>query len=107
MAAYTVNDAMVKGIALTYPVGQVIFIRGIFTTLLLAGLVVALGQAGAIRQTVSQPVMTRSFFDGVSSACFVIALVHMKLADLAAILQVMPLILSALAALIFAEVVGW
>src|SRR5882672_6263204 len=97
MATYTVNDAMVKEIARNYPVGEVIFIRGVFTTLLLMVVVVVLGHAGAIRQTFNRPVINRSLFDGISSACFVVALVHMKLADLAAVLQAMPLILSALA----------
>jgi drug/metabolite transporter (DMT)-like permease len=107
MVAYTVNDAMVKEIARTNPIGEVIFIRGIFTTLLLCIAVVALGHVTHTRGAVSRPVINRSFFDGVSSACFVIALVHMKLADLAAVLQVMPLILSALSVLIYREAVGW
>jgi drug/metabolite transporter (DMT)-like permease len=46
-------------------------------------------------------------FDGVSSACFVLALVQMKLADIAAVLQAMPLIVSALAIAVYREVVGW
>ena len=107
MATYTINDAMVKGIAQVYPVGEVIFIRGLFTVLLLIVVVTALGHAGAIRQAASRPVINRSLCDGISSGCFVVALVHMKLADLAAILQTMPLILTGLAALIFGEVVGW
>ena len=107
MATYTVNDAMVKGIAQVQPVGEVIFIRGVFTTLILVAAILALGQAGALRHVFDRIVINRSVFDGLSSACFVVALVHMKLADLAAILQMMPLILSALSVFIFREIVGW
>ncbi len=107
MAAYTVNDAMVKEIARHHPVGEVIFIRGVFTVLILFAAVVALRQTGSIRGAISRPVINRSLFDGVSSACFVLALVHMKLADIAAVLQAMPLILSALAIVVYREVVGW
>ena len=33
MAAYTINDAMVKSIAHRYPVGEVIFVRGVMTAI--------------------------------------------------------------------------
>jgi drug/metabolite transporter (DMT)-like permease len=107
MAAYTVNDAMVKEIARSFPVGEVIFIRGAFACVLIGAVVVALGYAREIRRAVSRPVLTRSLFDGLSTGCFVLALVHMKLADLAAMLQVSPLILTAISVLWYKEVVGW
>jgi drug/metabolite transporter (DMT)-like permease len=107
MAAYTVNDAMVKEIARNHPIGEVIFIRGVFTTLLIGTVVLALGHAKELRRVISRPVILRSLCDGISTACFVIALVHMKLADLAAVLQVSPLILAALSVLIYRETVGW
>jgi len=107
MTAYTVNDALVKEIARHYPVGEVIFIRGVFTVLILATVVFALRQTGAMRRAISRPVVYRSLFDGISSACFVLALVQMKLADIAAVLQAMPLIVSALAVVVYREVVGW
>lgn len=107
MVAYTVNDAMVKEIARSHPVGEVIFIRGLFTTLLIGSIVVALGYAGELRRALSRPVILRSLCDGLSTACFVVALVHMKLADLAAVLQVAPLILAAFSVLFYRETVGW
>ena len=107
MATYTVNDAMVKEIAQVYPVGEVIFIRGVFTTILIGAVVLALGHARELRLAASKPVMARSLFDGLSTACFVLALVHMKLADLAAVLQVSPLILTALSVVFYREAVGW
>jgi drug/metabolite transporter (DMT)-like permease len=107
MVAYTINDAMVKEIARNHPIGEVIFIRGLFTTLLIGSVVLALGHARELRRVVSRPIILRSLCDGLSTACFVIALVHMKLADLAAVLQVSPLILAALSVLIYREAVGW
>jgi drug/metabolite transporter (DMT)-like permease len=70
-------------------------------------MVLALGHARDLRRIASRPVLIRSAFDGLSTACFVTALVYMKLADLAAMLQASPLILTALSVLIFREVVGW
>jgi drug/metabolite transporter (DMT)-like permease len=107
MAAYTVNDAMVKGIAQTYPVGEVIFVRGAMSTILIGAVLVALGHARELRLAPSKPMVVRSLCDGLSTTCFVAALVHMKLADLAAVLQVSPLILTALSVLFYREAVGW
>ena len=107
MAAYTVNDAMVKAIAHKYPIGEVIFVRGLMTAILIGGMVAAFGHARNLRLAISKPVITRSAFDGLSTACFITALVHMKLADLAAMLQVSPLILTAFSVLFHREIVGW
>jgi drug/metabolite transporter (DMT)-like permease len=107
MCAYTVNDAMVKAIAQKYPIGEVIFVRGAMTTILIGATVLALGHAHDLRHIANKPVMIRSLFDGLSTACFVTALVYMKLAELAAMLQVAPLLLTAFSVLFLREVVGW
>jgi drug/metabolite transporter (DMT)-like permease len=107
MAAYTVNDAMVKSIAPRYPIGEVIFVRGLMTTAMVGAILLAMGYAGELRRSISKPLVARSAFDGLSTACFITALVHMKLADIAAMLQVSPLILAALSVLIYKETVGW
>ena len=57
MIAYTVNDAMVKSIARNYPVGEVIFIRGVMTAMLIGAVVLALGHARELRRVVSRPIM--------------------------------------------------
>lgn len=107
MAAYTINDAMVKWIGHKYPIGEIIFIRGLMTAALIGAAMLALGHARELPRAISKPLLMRSVFDGVSTACFIAALVHMKLADLAAMLQVSPLILTALSVLFYREQVGW
>jgi drug/metabolite transporter (DMT)-like permease len=107
MIAYTVNDAMVKSIAYKYPIGEVIFVRGMMTTILVGAVMLALRHGRELRHATSRPLIFRSFFDGLSTACFITALVHMKLADLAAMLQVSPLILTAFSVLFYRETVGW
>ncbi len=62
------------------------------------------GSSGACQQA---DLLIRSVCDGLSTACFIAALVHMKLADLAAVLQVSPLILAAFSVLFYRETVGW
>lgn len=107
MSAYTVNDAMVKSIASRYPIGEVIFVRGLMTAALLGAIMLALGHAGQLRRAFGKTLLARSAFDGVSTACFITALVHMKIADLAAMLQVSPLILTAMSVVFLRETVGW
>ena len=106
MVAYTINDAMVKSIAYKYPVGEVIFVRGVMTAALIGAAVLALGHARELRHATNKPLLIRSVFDGLSTACFIAALVHMKLADLAAMLQISPLILTALSVLFYRETGG-
>ncbi len=49
----------------------------------------------------------RALFDGLATAFFVAALVHMKIAELSAVVLTSPLILTALAALMLRTPVGW
>lgn len=107
MVAYTINDVMVKAVAHKYPVGEVIFVRGVMTAALIATAVVAFGHARSLRRATERPIILRSIFDGLSTACFITALVHMKIADVAAMQQVSPLILTALSVLFYREAVGW
>jgi len=43
MTAFTVNDVLVKQLLLTYPAGEVIFVRGIITSLLIGIVALASG----------------------------------------------------------------
>jgi drug/metabolite transporter (DMT)-like permease len=107
MASYTVNDVLVKKVLQHYPVGEVIFVRGVMSTLLIGGVVLALGHAQRLRVGLDRHVAARSVFDGLSTVGFIAALAHMKLANLAAVLQVAPLLITALSVAFFREQVGW
>jgi drug/metabolite transporter (DMT)-like permease len=107
MASYTVNDVLVKQILRDYPVGEVIFVRGVITSLLIGCAVVAFGHLRELRAAVSGPLATRSLLDGLSTVGFIAALAQMQLANLAAVLQIAPLLITALSVLFFREVVGW
>lgn len=107
MAAYTINDTIVKTIARDLPFGEVIFLRGVLSVMILiAALMAFIGLRGLVT-AFAAPVLWRALFDGLSTAFFVAALVHMKLAELSAVVLTSPLILTALAALWFRSPVGW
>ena len=107
MASYTVNDVLVKQILLTYPVGEVIFVRGVMCSLLIGAVALAFGNAQALRAPMSGLLASRSLCDGLSTAGFIAALAHMKLANIAAVLQIAPLIITALSVVLYREIVGW
>ena len=94
MASYTVNDVLVKQILRTYPVGEVIFVRGAIAMLLIGAVALALGHRKEIGAALSPLLTARSMFDGLSTAAFITALAHMPLANVAAVLQIGPLLIT-------------
>jgi len=107
MASYTINDVLVKQILQTYPVGEAIFVRGVMCVLLIGAAALWLGHGRAMAAPVSRLLASRSLCDGLSTAGFIAALAHMKLANIAAVLQIAPLIITALSVMIYRETVGW
>ena len=106
MASYTINDVLVKQILRTYPVGEVIFVRGVMSTLLIGAVALAFGHWHELRGAMSRLLVTRSACDGVSTAGFIAALAHLQLANLAAVLQIAPLLITALSVVLYREMVG-
>ena len=107
MAAFAVNDALVKLVALRAPVGEAIFLRGLFTLGFLALALTAMRQFGMLRLALRPLVTLRGILDGFASALFVLALVHMNIAELAAVVLTSPLLMTAMAVVLFGELVGW
>ena len=107
MAAYTVNDVLVKQILMTYPIGETIFVRGLMCSLLIGAVAAAFGHGKALRAPLSRQLVSRSLLDGLSTAGFIAALAHMNLTNVAAVLQIAPLIITALSVMMYREVVGW
>jgi drug/metabolite transporter (DMT)-like permease len=107
MASYTINDVLVKHILRTYPVGETIFVRGVICVLMFGVVALALGSTKQLGLPISRQLAARSACDGLSTAGFIAALAHMQLANIAAVLQIAPLIITALAVLLYREIVGW
>jgi drug/metabolite transporter (DMT)-like permease len=106
MAAFTVNDALVKFVGRQYPAGEVIFVRGVLAVVLISAALIARGHLPRMRVAASGPVLLRSAFDALASALFIAALVHMPLAELSAVALVSPLLLTAMAVVFHKETVG-
>ncbi|MET0866796.1 MAG: DMT family transporter [Pseudorhodoplanes sp.] len=107
MALYTLNDTIVKLIARDFPLGEIIFLRGLFSVVVLVVALAAVSGLGSLRLAIDRRVFWRAGFDGLATVFFVIALMRMKLAELSAVVLTSPLIVTALAALTLRVEVGW
>src|SRR5437764_1857679 len=107
MAAFAINDMVLKLTAQRYPLGEVITVRGTIATLLVGSLLIGFGQFHALRAASNRFVLSRTVFDGLAMVLFTTALIHMPLAELSAINLVSPLIITAAAVIFFREEVGW
>lgn len=107
MAAFAINDMILKLTAQRYPLGEVITVRGLIATLLVGSVLIGLGQVHALRAVSNKLVLARTAFDGMAMVMFTTALIHMPLAELSAINLVSPLLITAAAVFFFAEEVGW
>ena len=106
-AVFVVNDTLLKIAAEALPTGEAIFLRGLFTTLFCASLLVSHGTLGALPHVVSPKIIGRAIAEIGSTLFFLSALVRMPIGDAIAILQFTPLAITAGAALFLGEKVGW
>ena len=108
MAAFTINDTFMKSVTADVPLFQTIFLRGLIA---MAGLVAIGLWTGAFRQRIHgadwRLITLRSVAEIFATLTFLVALLHMPLANLSAILQALPLAVTLGAALIFKERIGW
>lgn len=108
MAAFTINDTFVKLVGQTIPLFQLLTLRAILATMLLALMAWWLGN---FRLTMPRRdrwlVFWRCVAEVGAAFFFLSALLAMPLANVTAILQVLPLTVTLGAALFFRERVGW
>jgi len=108
MAAFTFNDAMIKGLSGHVPLFQAMFLRGVLTTLLVA---VIAWRMGALDRKLPRedwgPVFWRMVGEVGSAYFFISALFNMPIANISAIMQALPLTITLAAALFFRDPVGW
>ncbi len=107
MAAFSINDVMMKLLLVDLSLGQLLVLRGIASAGLAFALLSHVGGLGRLRDLWHPAVLARSAFECVAMLCFLSALMRISIATLTSTLQVMPLIATALAALVLKEPVGW
>jgi drug/metabolite transporter (DMT)-like permease len=96
MAGFTINDTFMKSVTQTVPLYQTIGLRGLVAVLGL-GLLVLATRAWRVR-------LNRR---DTGLILFLEALLRMPLANLSAILQALPLLITLAAALVYGDRIGW
>lgn len=108
MGAFTLNDVCVKLAADTVPLFQIVFLRGLATTILLAVTVqMTVGLRLSIPRRDRPLVIGRTLAEVVTMVAFLLALTNMAIANATAILSALPLFVTMGAALVFGDPVGW
>lgn len=107
MAAFVVNDAMMKLAATDLPTGQVIFLRGLIIVPVLAALMLASATHATLEMLCRPGIVARCAAEVAAAILYLSALFHMPIADCTAILQFTPLALTAGAAVFLGAPVGW
>ncbi|AZO30462.1 MULTISPECIES: DMT family transporter [unclassified Mesorhizobium] len=107
MIGFTLNDAITKFSSESMNMAQVMLVRGAFASLfvgLLAWRRGALANPAAMLQPM---VAMRVAGEAGATVSFLIALAHLPIANVSAVLQALPLAVTMGAALFFGEGVGW
>jgi drug/metabolite transporter (DMT)-like permease len=103
----TIQDAMVKWIAQSYPVGQVMTLRGIFVIAIVVLWAMARHRMSELRVSNWGLQLTRGALMAISTFLFVTGLTLMPIADAIAIAFAGPVIATALAAVLLKEAIRW
>ncbi|MCW1950567.1 MAG: DMT family transporter [Octadecabacter sp.] len=108
MAAFTVNDALMKLAAPNLPFFQQIFMRGVLITI---GLFVLASIWGHLRFKPDRKdrllTFVRTLAEAIGTVFFLTALFSIPIANLTAILQALPLTVTLAAAVFLGEPIGW
>lgn len=107
MAGFTLSDALSKFLFAHINMGQLMLVRGVIASSLVILLAWARGAFAEPGSLLHPMVLGRVAADVAATVTFFVALAAMPLPNVSAIMQALPLAVTAGAALVFAEPVGW
>ncbi len=106
MFGYVVNDALIKWVAEDLPLFQSIFLRGCAIVVLLAAIARTRGVALTHEVITTRPLQLRVAMECIGTVLYLLALTHVPLASLSAILQLVPIAVTFAAARLLREAVS-
>lgn len=104
---FLISDTLTKVVSVGLPLGEIITIRGAFAALLLIPLVLFNGAHRQIRSLGILPILLRVAAEIFGAFLYLVALLHIPIANANTINQIIPLTLTAAGAIFFGEAVGW
>ncbi|WP_210529915.1 DMT family transporter [Rubellimicrobium arenae] len=99
-AFFVVGDSFMKLVTEDLPPLEVLFLRGIVASLVCAALVTLRGEWPTLPGVLDPRAVLRAVGETLCTLCYVVALAHMPIADVIAILQTTPLLVVVGAALL-------
>jgi drug/metabolite transporter (DMT)-like permease len=106
MACFVSNDTLVKYVSQSLPAPQLIFLRGVFATVLLLAISHGLGATRQLASLLDRKVAARALFDAFATMTYLTALFHMQIGNATAINMATPLFITLFAIVFFGERVG-
>ena len=107
MACFTFEDMFIKAASKSVPVGEILFLFGVFGTLAFILLTLRRNQLIIHPAILSKPILIRAIFEVSGRVFYTLALIFTTLSSASAILQATPLVVVTGAAIFFGEKVGW
>ncbi|ASY63230.1 Permeases of the drug/metabolite transporter (DMT) superfamily [Sinorhizobium sojae CCBAU 05684] len=107
MAAFSCNDALIKSVTGAMNTGQIMFVRGLLTTLMALAIAYHFGALRPIRTILRPVILLRIAMEALASVTYISALGLIPLANASAIMQALPLAVTLGAALFLGQPVGW
>ena len=107
MAFFTFNDAIVKVLGQSLPIVEIILLRGAFTVVLIGAMITFTAGLSAFSKLNKPIIWWRALCEVGATYCFLTGLIHVELANAAAILSALPLAVTIGSVLFLNEKVGW
>jgi drug/metabolite transporter (DMT)-like permease len=105
-ACFVGGDTCIKLIGTTLPIGEIICLVGLFSTVFLFLICAQQSVLSSAPMILTRMVLWRSLFDVLGSFMFVSALMHMPLANLSSVMQSVPLVVVVVAVIFLGEKAG-
>ncbi len=107
MLGFIANDTLVKVVSDRLPLGEIMFVRGLLAIAIVFAICIATGVLSEFRHLGHRSVPVRAMAEVGATLLYLTALFQMQIANATAILQALPLIVTAGAALFLGAPVGW
>ena len=107
MALFTFNDPIVKFVGQSLPIVEVILLRGAFTVVLIGAMIIFTAGLSSFSKLNRPIIWGRALCEVGATYCFLTGLLHVELANAAAILSALPLAVTIGSVIFLNEKVGW
>ncbi len=104
---FLINDTMMKLVSTELPLGEILLLRGVIATAWLALIVALTHTPMNLRVLVNRAVFWRTVGEVASAYLYLVALFHIPISNTNTIIQVVPLMVTASAAIFLRDEVGW